>query len=125
MRNLAALLALVIVGCIEHPDTMQSISPDAAKAAVIALVREHPGEFIGNPDPEMLDELALTDMGDGTWVFGAFTVCPAERRYSALVDVGSAESYLYEGKLKTSAQMAFAVRPSITRYHAAIDDPEY
>ena len=124
MRNLAALLALLIVGCAKHPDTMQSISADDAKAAVIALIREHPGEFIGNPDPETLQELPLTDMGDGTWVFGAFTVCPAERRYSALVDVGAAESYFYEGKLKTRAHVAFAVRPSITRYHAAIDDPE-
>jgi len=124
-RILAALIACVTLGCTSRNDTGRSISPEEAKSAVIAFVREHPTEFIGDPDPSVLDSLALTDMGDGTFIFGAFIVCPHTRSYSATVDVGAGESYLYEGDLLTYDGRTMATLPRITRYHAAITDPEY
>ena len=125
MRNLATLIALLAVGCTTRSDTLNPISPADAKSAVVTFVRDNPSEFIGNPDPAMLDAITLTDMRNGSWGFGAFTVDPDARSYSATVDVGVGESYLYEGDLITYDGTVIATPPLVTRYHAAITDPEY
>lgn len=125
MRDLSALIVLLMAGCSARTDTLHRISPADAKSAVVAFVRDNPAEFIGNLDATMLDSLTLTDMGNGTWIFGAFMVSPDARCYSVTLDLGPGESYRYEGKLITYDGAVIATPPETTRYHAAISDPEY
>ncbi len=125
MRNTAALLALFVAGCADRSDTLHPITPDDAKSAVITFVHDNPAEFVGDPDPTMLKSLDLVDIGNDTWMFGAFTIHPNARSYSATVDVDAGESYVYEGDLITLGDTVVAKHPHLTRYHAAINDPEY
>lgn len=115
----------LVVGCESSKDTLQPISPAEAKAAVVAFVNDNPAEFIGKPSVKMLEASTLTDMQNGSYKFGAFTVMPVERRYWMSVDVGDAESYWYEGSLMTSDGFVIATPPTVTRYTAAIDDPSW
>ena len=101
MRILPSIIFCILPGCAFQSDTGTQINANDAKAAVIAFVREQPGQFIGNPDPARLSSLDLIDMENGTWIFGAFTVNPEKRCYSASLEVGALETYWYEGVLIT------------------------
>jgi hypothetical protein len=99
--------------------TRPSLTPEAAKQAVIELIRTHPNLFIGKPDPDRLAGLPLIDRGDGSYGFGVVVVNPARGWYSATVGPDAPEVYEYTGKFELIGNAWVATEPQVTRFHQA------
>ena len=95
------------------------IEPTAARDAIVALIRQDPTIFIGNPDPDRLADLDLEPRGKGVWQFGAFEFDVRKMTYSAMIGEDGPEPYLYEGKLTTHNRIVIAEHPRLTRFHRA------
>ena len=127
VRYIALLAVVLIVGCTspESPSTEQAqkitISPEAAKDAIVRLVAEKPGLFIGITDPAQVEELALADRGNGKWAFGVFSISLDTMTYSAMIGEDSPEPYLYEGEFQIEGDQVVAGLPKLTRLHKEVE----
>jgi hypothetical protein len=99
------------------------IDPDAekAKAALLQLIRDNPGLFIGEPDPEHLEKLSLVKFENEEYLLGAFHIDLENKGYSAMIGVGddAGEVYYYHGKFQVDEQGRWtAVKPEVARLHS-------
>lgn len=95
------------------------LSPEEARSAIVALVREKPDTFIGRPDLDRLATLPVTDTGDGKYAFGAFSIDLPARRYQATIGMDSPEPYFYGGSFVQSGGKWKCSEPNLTRAHVA------
>jgi hypothetical protein len=93
------------------------LTAEQARQAVLDLVRQDPNAFIGNPDADKLADMPLTQEVDGTYHFGAFTLDPANRTYSAVIGAGSPEPYFYNGTFLWQKGQWVASNPTVQRVH--------
>jgi hypothetical protein len=84
MRISILILVCLIsgAGCSCAPQITESppkLTAEVARDALLDLIRDQPDLFAGNPDPERLAKIAITDQRDGTCHWGLFVIDPAAR----------------------------------------------
>jgi hypothetical protein len=95
------------------------IEPEACRDAIVDLIRQQSGVFIGHSDPDPLAAAKLEPIGEGKWRFGVFQFDVHKMTYSAMIGEEGPEPYLYEGKLSLKDGIVTAELPELTRYHRA------
>ena len=96
--------------------TQPSLTAEAAKRAVVELIRTHRNTFIGNPDPDRLAALPLIDFGDGSYAFGVIVVNPTEGWYNATAGQDAPEVYQYTGRIVLEGNTWVATEPTVARF---------
>lgn len=93
--------------------------PQAAKDAIIALVRQRPEIFIGCPDPNRLTDCPLQHLDAQRWQFGNFEFDLRTMTYSAMIGGDAFETPLYAGILLRESGRWVAQPPSHAALHPA------
>lgn len=108
-------------GCSCTPQVSESppkLTAEVARDALLDLIRNKPDLFVGNPDPDRLAKIPLTDERDGTFHWGLFVIDPAARTYSADLNTsGPGEAYFYNGKFALRWRQWTANKPNVQRLH--------
>ncbi|MEN6451195.1 MAG: hypothetical protein ABFC96_11945 [Thermoguttaceae bacterium] len=99
-----------------EPGNLQP-TPQAARDAIVALIRQKPKLFIGEPNPERLANCSLIHLDADRWRFGRFDVDLKTLTYLAIIGEEGPEPYLYEGKFTWEAGRLTAKLPRTSRFH--------
>ena len=116
--TLAFCCVVTICDCTNtHPENASnSLTPTAAKSALLTLVTDSADAFEFSPDPEMLAAIDVESTIDGKYQFGAFTIDPITLWYSASIE-WQGGMHEYSGEFMFVDGRWIASPPETIRFH--------
>ena len=95
---------------------------EKAKSALIAYIRDHRKEFIGDPDPEKLNAIPLTHFDEHGFALGRFVIDLKTKSFQAMIGEKGPEPYFYEGDFKVQEDGNWVVEKiNLTRIHKKME----